>query len=85
MLNGISVVLVGDACVVVVEAEVVGIDVDGTYEPLKTFNLKEYIYAHDYSTSNHKSSITDEEKQVCIKNNWDKFFNEPIKSVFLPL
>jgi GT2 family glycosyltransferase len=48
-------------------------------------NLKDYIYAHDYSTPNHKSSITDEEKQVCIKNNWDKFFNEPIKSVFLPL
>jgi glycosyltransferase involved in cell wall biosynthesis len=46
---------------------------------------EQYLYSHDYSTLNHKSSITDEEKQVCIKNNWDKFFNEPIKSVFLPL
>jgi len=44
-----------------------------------------YIYSHDYSTPNHKSSITDQEKQIHIKNNWDKFFNEPIKNVFLPL
>ena len=45
----------------------------------------EYIYSHDYSTPNHKSSITDEEKQKCIKNNWDKFFNSEIKDVYLPL
>lgn len=48
-------------------------------------NTKDYLFAHDYSTANHKSSLTDEEKQVCIKNNWDKFFHEPIKSVYLPL
>jgi len=48
-------------------------------------NTNQYLFAHDYSTPNHKSSITDEEKQIHIKNNWDKFFNEPIKSVFLPL
>lgn len=47
--------------------------------------LKEYLFAHDYSTPNHKSSITDEEKQKHVQNNWDKFFNEPIKSIYLPL
>jgi len=48
-------------------------------------NTHEYIYAHDYSTANHKSSITDEDKQKFVKNNWNKFFNEPIKSIHLPL
>lgn len=48
-------------------------------------NTKEYIFSHDYSTPNHKSSITDEEKKECIKNNWDKFFNCEIKSIHLPL
>ena len=46
---------------------------------------EEYLFAHDYSTPNHKSSITDEEKQKCIKNNWNKFFNSEIKDVYLPL
>ena len=44
-----------------------------------------YIYSHDYSTPNHKSSITDEEKNKCVKNNWNKFFNSQIKDVYLPL
>ena len=44
-----------------------------------------YIYSHDYSTPNHKSSITDEEKQKCIKNNWSKFFDCKIDSIYLPL
>ena len=44
-----------------------------------------YLYSHDYSTPNHKSSITDEEKQKCIKNNWDKFFKSEIKDIYLPL
>ena len=48
-------------------------------------NTSEFIYSHDYSTPNHKSSISDEEKQKCIKNNWDKFFNSKINSVHLPL
>ena len=48
-------------------------------------DTKDFIFAHDYSTPNHKSSITDEEKQKCIKNNWDKFFNSKINSVYLPL
>jgi len=46
---------------------------------------QEYIYAHDYSTPNHKSSITDEEKQKHIKESWNKFFNEPIKQIHIPL
>lgn len=46
---------------------------------------EKYLFAHDYSTPNHKSSITDEEKQKCIKNNWDKFFNCEIKDIYLPL
>ena len=45
----------------------------------------EYIFAHDYSTYGHKSSITEKEKQICIKNNWTKFFNEPIKKIYIPL
>lgn len=45
-----------------------------------------YIYAYDYDKSQkHKSSITDEEKRIHVKNNWDKFFKEEIKSVYLPL
>jgi GT2 family glycosyltransferase len=55
----------------------------------RNFNMlngtEQYIYSHDYSTPGHKSSITDEEKKECIKNNWDKFFKEGIKSVYLPL
>ena len=44
-----------------------------------------YIFAHDYSTPNHKSSITDEEKNKHVKNNWDKYFKEPIKYIHLQL
>lgn len=46
---------------------------------------EEYIFAHDYSTPNHKSSITDEEKNIHVKNNWDKYFNNKNKSIYLPL
>lgn len=46
---------------------------------------KEFIFAHDYSTLNHKSSITNEEKMLHVKNNWDKFFNNKNKSIYLPL
>jgi GT2 family glycosyltransferase len=55
------------------------------YNYLSLNNTSEYIYSHDYSTPNHKSSITDEEKQKCIKNNWEKFFNSEIKNIYLPL
>ena len=45
-----------------------------------------YIYSKDYSDYLfHSSSISILERNEHIKNNWDKFFNEPIKSVFLPL
>lgn len=55
----------------------------GSYPMLK--GTDQYLFAHDYSTPNHKSSISDLEKQKHIKNNWDKFFNEPIKNIYLPL
>lgn len=45
----------------------------------------EFIFAHDYSTKGHKSSITNEEKMLHVKNNWDKFFNNKNKSLYLPL
>lgn len=44
-----------------------------------------YLFAHDYSTVNHKSSITDEEKYKYVLNNWNKYFKEPITNVYLPL
>lgn len=44
-----------------------------------------YIFAHDYSTPGHKSSITDEEKSIHVKNNWDKYFNNKNESIYLPL
>jgi hypothetical protein len=46
---------------------------------------EQYIYSHDYSTPNHKSSIADEEKNKCIKNNWNKFFNRNIENIYIPL
>lgn len=46
---------------------------------------EQYIYSEDYSNPKHLSSISDEEKNKFVKKNWDKFFNEPIKSVYLPL
>lgn len=45
----------------------------------------EYIMAHDYSTQNHMSSITYEEKMTYIKINYPKFFNEPIKDIYIPI
>ena len=45
----------------------------------------QYLFAHDYSTAGHKSSITDDEKYKCVLNNWNKYFKEPITNVYLPL
>jgi GT2 family glycosyltransferase len=55
----------------------------GAYPMLK--GTDEYLYSEDYSNPNHKSSISDEEKQNHIKNNWDKFFKQEIKNIYLPL
>lgn len=55
----------------------------GEYPMLK--HTEEYLYSEDYSNPNHKSSISDEEKNKHIKNNWNKFFNKEIKSIHLPL
>lgn len=46
---------------------------------------KHYLFAEDYSNHNHKSSISDEEKKEHVRNNWDKFFKEPIKDIYIPL
>jgi len=48
-------------------------------------DTKDYIYSHDYSNPNHKSSLTDEEKNKHVKNNWDKYFNNKNKNIYLPL
>lgn len=46
---------------------------------------EDYLYAEDYSNPTHKSSITDEEKKKHVRDNWDKFFKEPIKQIYIPL
>lgn len=44
-----------------------------------------YIYSEDYSNPNHKSSISNIEKNELIKKNWNKYFDFNNKSVYLPL
>ena len=44
-----------------------------------------YLYAHDYSNRfNHKSSISNEDKQRYFNENFPKF-KEPIKNIYIPL
>ena len=43
------------------------------YYLMKT-GTEKYIYSHDYSTPNFKSSISEEEKNECVKKNWNKYF-----------
>jgi glycosyltransferase involved in cell wall biosynthesis len=54
----------------------------------RNFNMLEgtenYIYSEDYSNPNHKSSITNEEKNLLFKKNFPKFA-KGIKSIYLPL
>ena len=45
----------------------------------------EYLYSEDYSNPHHKSCITKEEKNLHIKNNWDKFIGKEIENLYLPL
>lgn len=45
----------------------------------------QYLFAHDYSTVGHKSSITNDEKYKCVRSNWSKYFGEPIDNIYLPL
>ena len=40
------------------------------------YDTEQYLFSHDYSTPGHKSSISNEEKQKHIKNNWDKYFTK---------
>ena len=55
----------------------------GKYPMLR--ETEQYLYSEDYSNPNHKSSISDEEKQKHIKANWEKFFNEKNKSLYITL
>jgi len=52
------------------------------YPMLKDTN--KYLKALDYEGYN-KSSISEKDKEYWIKKNWNKYFNEDIKSVYLPL
>jgi len=45
------------------------------YEMLK--DTEKYIECLDYSDKDHKSSIADIDKVKYVKENWDKYFNEP--------
>lgn len=47
-------------------------------------NTSEFIYAHDYSDPDHKSSISNKEKQKYFNENLPKF-KEPIKQIYIPL
>ena len=49
------------------------------------YGTEGYVFAHDYSTEGHKSSITGLEKKNFVKENWDKYFTDEIKDVYLPL
>jgi glycosyltransferase involved in cell wall biosynthesis len=55
---------------------------------LKVFYMLEgtenYIYSEDYSNPNHKSSITNEEKNLLFKKNFPKFA-KGIDKIYLPL
>lgn len=43
-----------------------------------------YIYSEDYSNPNHKSSITNEEKNLLLKKNFPKFA-KGINKIYIPL
>lgn len=54
----------------------------GNYPMLK--GTEQYLYSHDYSTPGHKSSITDEEKQLLFSKNFPKFISG-IDNIFIKL
>ena len=45
---------------------------------------EQYLYSEDYSNPLHKSSITNEEKQLLFDKNFP-IFRQPIKNIYLPL
>ena len=45
---------------------------------------EKYIYSEDYSNPNHKSSITNEEKNLLFKKNFPKFA-KGINKIYIPL
>lgn len=47
-------------------------------------NMRDFIFAHDYETLAHRSTITDLEKQRYFDENLPKF-KIPIKRIFIPL
>lgn len=58
------------------------------YAGNKTFMMlegtEEYLYAHDYSNINHKSSITNDEKNLLFSKNFPKFV-KGFKDRYIPL
>lgn len=47
-------------------------------------NTSEYIYSEDYSNPNHKSSITNEEKDLLFKKNFP-IFVKGVEQIYIPL
>jgi hypothetical protein len=56
----------------------------GCREFLMLVGTEDYIYSEDYSNPNHKSSITNEEKDLLFKKNFPKFANG-IDKIYIPL
>jgi hypothetical protein len=56
----------------------------GDREFLMIEGTEQYIYSEDYSNPNHKSSITNEEKDLLFKKNFP-IFAKGIEQIYLPL
>jgi len=52
---------------------------------LELRGTKYYLFAEDYNNPNHKSSISSAEREKYVRKNWDKYFNNKKKIVYLPL
>lgn len=56
----------------------------GHREFLMLAGTEKYLYSEDYSNPNHKSSISNEEKNLLFKKNYP-IFAQPIKDIYIPL
>lgn len=56
----------------------------GCREFLMLEGTEQYLYSEDYSNPNHKSSITNGEKDLLFKKNFPKFANG-IERIYIPL
>lgn len=57
---------------------------DTGYAYISLNNTSEYIYSEDYSNPNHKSSITNEEKNLLFRKNFP-IFAKGIDKIYIPL